>query len=86
MLDGQRTRKLRKGKSYIVGRSENLADIKLKHDSISRQHAKLIVGQNSVTIQELGSVNGTLVDEKPLKQNQFVILRPGMTLKFGELE
>ncbi|CAD8141113.1 unnamed protein product [Paramecium octaurelia] len=75
-----------KRKEYILGRSKAQASIVIKNESISRQHAKLIVGKSSITIQDLGSVNGTEINNRAIKQNQLVLLREGMKIKLGEYE
>ena len=42
------------------------------------------MGTSSITIQDIGSVNGTKVDDKELKINQLVMLRKGMIVQLGE--
>jgi pSer/pThr/pTyr-binding forkhead associated (FHA) protein len=42
----------------IVGR-DRICDIQLDADSISRQHARVVVAGPTVTIEDLGSKNGT---------------------------
>ena len=49
-----------------IGRTtEN--DIILQHTSVSRKHAVLYVDHETVFIQDLGSVNGVVVDEQPIQ-------------------
>ena len=51
-----------------IGRTtEN--DIILQHTSVSRKHAVLYVDHDAVFIQDLGSVNGIVVDEQPIQGN-----------------
>jgi pSer/pThr/pTyr-binding forkhead associated (FHA) protein len=45
----------------IVGRSSDL-DMVLVEDMVSRRHAKIMVNGDTVTIQDLGSTNGTFVN------------------------
>ena len=45
----------------IVGRSSEL-DMVLVEDMVSRRHAKIMVNGDNVTIQDLGSTNGTFVN------------------------
>lgn len=45
----------------IVGRSSDL-DMVLVEDMVSRRHAKITVNGDTVTIQDLGSTNGTFVN------------------------
>jgi pSer/pThr/pTyr-binding forkhead associated (FHA) protein len=45
----------------VVGRSSDL-DMVLVEDMVSRKHAKIAVNGDTVTIQDLGSTNGTFVN------------------------
>jgi DNA-binding winged helix-turn-helix (wHTH) protein len=54
---GQQQFRLGVGK-HIIGRDEE-ADIRLDASTVSRRHARLIVGSNSVRLEDLGSKNGT---------------------------
>jgi diguanylate cyclase (GGDEF)-like protein len=64
----------------VVGRSHR-ADIRIDDDSISRMHAKLALSGNAVTIEDLNSSNGTLVNGKPITKNP---LRDGDKIRLGE--
>jgi len=52
---------LRPNREIIIGRSAEL-DMVLVEDMVSRKHAKIITDENSVTIEDLGSTNGTFVN------------------------
>ena len=60
-----------------IGRS-NRCDISVDHESISRRHATLNIGE-TVTIEDLGSANGTFV-----RGNRVTIGR-GIPISLGEL-
>lgn len=51
----------------IVGRSSDL-DMVLVEDMVSRRHAKIVVNADQVTIQDLGSTNGTFVNGERVKR------------------
>ena len=64
----------------VLGRSHR-ADIKLDDDSISRMHAKLVLSENDVHVEDLNSSNGTMVNgERIAYQN----LRDGDKIRLGE--
>src|SRR5262245_53332476 len=45
----------------VLGRSHR-ADIRLDDDSISRMHAKLVLTEDDVHVEDLNSSNGTMVN------------------------
>ncbi len=51
----------------VVGRSSDL-DMVLVEDMVSRRHAKIAVNGDQVTIQDLGSTNGTFVNGERVKR------------------
>ncbi|NOJ82377.1 FHA domain-containing protein [Myxococcus xanthus] len=72
-----------KGK-VLVGRQPP-AGIMLDDDSVSRRHAELEATSSGVTVRDLGSANGTLLNGEPLDQTP-VPLEPGDQLQFGVVE
>lgn len=50
-----------------IGRDSN-ADIVLPESRVSKRHAEMVISGNSATIKDSGSTNGTLVNDKPVKQ------------------
>ncbi len=51
--------------SLTVGRSSD-SDICIPIDEISRHHAKLQVAADGVTVEDLGSANGTFINNQPV--------------------
>ncbi len=47
--------------AHVIGRSSD-CDLVLASDIVSRQHASLVVGPNDVTVEDLGSSNGTYIN------------------------
>ncbi len=60
---------MQKGKSYVIGKDPEVCDIIFQDLSVSRQHAKISLDdQDLVTIEDLGSRNGTLLKGKPISE------------------
>lgn len=75
---------LRVGES-IVGREG--ADVALGHGTVSRRHARFIVsGGNYVTLEDLGSTNGTKVAGTPLPAGTQKALSNGQAIQFGSVK
>ncbi len=56
------------GNTFVIGTDPNSCDIVFHDTSVSRQHARIsISGDEKLTIEDLKSRNGTLVDGEPLK-------------------
>jgi len=51
----------------IIGRSSDL-DMVLVEDMVSRRHAKMFVNGDEVTVQDLGSTNGTFVNGERVRR------------------
>jgi pSer/pThr/pTyr-binding forkhead associated (FHA) protein len=66
-------------KELVVGRSSEL-DLVLVEDMVSRKHARFLIEGNSVTLQDLGSTNGTFVNGEKVKQAR---LNPGDRILIG---
>lgn len=66
---------------YIVGRRAH-AQIVISHGTVSRRHARLIVKQPGVTVEDLGSANGTRVNGKPVARRE---LNVGDQVQFGAI-
>jgi len=58
---------LRPNREIIIGRSSDL-DMVLVEDMVSRKHAKITTDDNVVTIQDLGSTNGTFVNGEKVRK------------------
>ena len=66
--------------AHVLGAGAD-ADLVVAHPSVSRRHARLEVADDTVTLTELGSRNGTWVDGKRVEGT--VALAPGCRLLFG---
>ena len=67
-------------KTYIVvGRSRD-CDLLLDDPTVSGRHARLEWRGKRILVQDLGSANGTFVDDEPIEVAE---IRPGADLRFG---
>ncbi len=69
-------------RSITVGRSPD-CDVQLNDSAVSRRHATISRADGDWVIVDLGSRNGTLVDDVPLTANTQTPLRPGDRLTIG---
>ncbi|MFG0266506.1 MAG: GGDEF domain-containing protein [Rhodopirellula sp. JB055] len=65
---------------FQIGRSPD-SDLPLFDGSVSRQHAKLIREQDGYLIRDLGSTNGTMVNESTIQSDH--TLESGDTVRIG---
>jgi two-component system, cell cycle response regulator len=65
--------------TMIIGRSSK-CDVQIDQESVSRNHCKLINTGKSVMIRDLGSTNGTYVNDVPIDEH---VLRDGDLIKIG---
>ncbi len=66
-----------------VGRAPT-NEIHLVGEKISRFHAKLVISEGSVEVVDLGSTNGTFVNETRLDKDQGAVLQPEDEICFGD--
>jgi len=72
------------GRVVVLGRSID-ADVPLPHRSVSRRHALVEYGTSGYLISDLGSSNGTFVDERRLEPGERVEVRLGQTFRVGQI-
>lgn len=65
-----------------LGRAEGNHHV-IPHASVSSRHCEIIVSDGTITVRDLGSTNGTFVDEKPIQQAS---IAHGQRLKLGRTE
>lgn len=71
----------------VIGRNDDLSQLIISHDSVSRQHATLIYANGKVLIEDRNSGNGTFLNGREIKtgDNQFE-LRSGGKITLGEVD
>jgi two-component system, cell cycle response regulator len=67
------------GPSLVIGRSSK-CEIQIDQESISRNHSKIVNSGKSILIRDLGSTNGTYVNDEPIDEH---VLRDGDLIKIG---
>ena len=67
----------------VIGRSSEL-DMVLVEDMVSRKHAKIVTDEKTVTIEDLGSTNGTFVNGVRLDRPRKLV--DGDLVRIGETE
>jgi len=67
--------------STLVGRDPGL-DITVQEESVSRRHAELIYDGNSLQVMDLGSTNGTFINDLPVKNKT---ASQGDVIRFGNI-
>lgn len=70
------------GSELVIGRDET-CDVVVALDTVSRRHCVVSMDGDSARVRDLGSTNGTLVNECPLKGDEEGILTPGDRLRAG---
>jgi adenylate cyclase len=73
--------------SVVIGRDSEQCDVVLSHPTVSRRHARLrVAGNSKLQIEDMGSTNGTSVDDKAIEPGTSQPLEPGAKLRIGDIE
>ena len=67
--------------TVTIGRSES-SDVRLNDPQASRAHARLMVGP-TLLLEDLGSINGTRVRDRPVGRGEQVAVQSGDTIVIG---
>src|SRR5262245_17099910 len=70
----------------VIGRDLDHCDAVLSHPTVSRRHARLILLDNILHIEDLGSTNGTAVDGAALAPRAPRSIQAGAKLRIGDIE
>ena len=82
-MDGSYDVEVLKGKPILVGRNKKQCALVLQDKGVSRVHAKLYVGDdNALYVNDIGSVNGTYVNDRRIANFHPVRLSSGDKVKF----
>lgn len=73
---------MRGGHTYVLGTDPNSCDVVFNDTSVSRQHIRITISDDGIlTIEDLRSRNGTLVDGKPLEAK--LVLESNVVVNLG---
>ena len=77
----------RHGGRLVIGRNNDLSQLVVAHDSVSRQHATLLINGNSVRVEDRNSGNGTRINGRELSVGDPPeTLAPGDKITLGEVD
>lgn len=79
--DSYETYDLPSAGTISLGRSET-NDVQIDDAQASRSHARLTIG-DTLVIEDLGSVNGTRVRDRPIARGEKMVIQPGETIAIG---
>ena len=66
----------------VVGRGPD-CDVRIPLPLVSRKHCQIVQNDDGLTVQDLGSTNGTMLNDSPVVESE---LHPGDTLKIGDVK
>jgi DNA-binding NtrC family response regulator len=78
---GLRSRPLPPGGAVVIGRGDDV-DLRVDDAQVSRRHLRIARGEG-ITVEDLGSANGSLLRERPLEPQRPVVLWPGESVRAG---
>ena len=76
---------LEKAEGLVIGRAFECDGV-LLHSTVSRRHARVVLSDNILQIEDLGSTNGTAVDGAVVVAGVLRPLQAGAKLRIGEIE
>ena len=76
---------LGKREGVVIGRAFE-CDVVLSHSTVSRHHARLVLSENILQVEDLGSTNGTAVDGAIVHGGTKRPLPAGARLRIGDIE
>ena len=76
---------LEKREGLVIGRDFECDGV-LSHSTVSRRHARLVLADNILQIEDLGSTNGTAIDGAVVAAGALRPLHMGAKLRIGDIE
>lgn len=86
MLENQMRLEINRS-DYVLGKSRDMADgVICNHSAVSRRHCRIITEKGRCYIQDMGSKNGTYVNNRFLLGNEKVELHNGDRVRLAECD
>ena len=76
---------LEKREGLVIGRDFECDGV-LSHSTVSRRHARLVLADDILQIEDLSSTNGTAVDDAVVAAGTLQPLHVGAKLRIGDIE
>ncbi len=76
---------LKDGNLWVAGRDES-CDIRIPERKSSRRHFEISRTEDGYTLSDLGSANGTKVNQKIVKPKESIVLSAGDVIKIGSIK
>jgi hypothetical protein len=70
--------------SFVIGRSIK-AEVVINDDRLSRQHVQVSIVEGEIFVEDLGSSNGTWIENKKLNPKTKISYKTGQRLKMGNV-
>ena len=70
----------------VLGRHPSLSDLVIDDDTVSKRHCRFSLADGELMVEDLNSLNGTLIEGEPIGRFQPDMLRTGETLTLGLIE
>lgn len=68
---------------FIIGKNNRGVNYKIQDDTVSRYHAKIEVIESAVLLTDLGSTNGTFINDKRIEENSPYKLKLNDNVRFS---
>lgn len=68
-----------------IGRQEG-SSLVIDHNTVSRRHAEISYANEQYVLRDLGSKNGTALNDQRVPSNSLSVLTPGDRIRFGKVE
>jgi pSer/pThr/pTyr-binding forkhead associated (FHA) protein len=75
-----------RAEGMVIGRAADQCDFVVAHPTVSRRHARLKVAGDALQVEDLGSTNGTVLGDQPLRAGEPMTLHAGSKLRLGDVD